>query len=207
MIGLGLLAAGAASLTKGGRKAIKSVGQGIGNLWDDITGVTAAEEATRAQLAGNRAAQQTLDPYTQAGAESLEQMQALMGLGGPEAQAAAYQQIENSPGFMSAVQQGENAMLQNASATGGLRGGNTQGALAQFRPQMLNQAIGQQMQSLGGLAGMGQNAASQIAGLQSGAGDINASGAMAPYQLQRDFTTDLIGGGINIAKLLAGGGF
>ena len=179
---------------------------GVGGLWDDITGVTAAEAATEAQLEGREEAQGILDPYSQAGTASLDQMQALMGLGGPEAQAAAIQGIENSPGFMAAIQQGENAMLQNASATGGLRGGNTQGALAQFRPQMLSQAIGQQMQGLGGLAGMGVNATSQQANIASGMGDVNASGALAGYQMPRDFFTDLVGGGLNIAKMIAMGG-
>ena len=56
-------------------------------------------------------------------------------------------------------QQGENRILQNASATGGLRGGNTQAALAQFSPQLLSQLIDQQYSRLGGLTSVGQNAA------------------------------------------------
>ena len=58
------------------------------------------------------------------------------------------------------TQQGETAILQNASATGGLRGGNTQAALAQFRPQLLAQLIESQYSKLGGLVSIGQNAAS-----------------------------------------------
>jgi hypothetical protein len=54
---------------------------------------------------------------------------------------------------------GEEAMLQSAAATGGLRGGNTQAALAQFRPQVLSSLINQQYSRLGGLATMGQNSA------------------------------------------------
>lgn len=90
-------------------------------------------------------------------------------------QAAAYSQIENSPGFQALVRQGENAILQNASATGGLRGGNTQAALAQFRPAMLQQAIDTQYQRLGGLAASGQNSAALTgqAGQQSAAGISN----------------------------------
>lgn len=73
------------------------------------------------------------------------------------------------------VGQGEEALLQNASATGGLRGGNTQAALAQFRPQMLSQMIESQYSKLGGLAGMGQaSAAGQAsAGMQSGSNVAN----------------------------------
>lgn len=63
----------------------------------------------------------------------------------------------------------KNAILQNASATGGLRGGNTQAALAQFRPQLLNQLINQRYQNLAGMTSLGQNAAAGTgnAGMQS----------------------------------------
>ena len=67
-------------------------------------------------------------------------------------------------------QQGNNAILANASATGGLRGGNTQAALAQFSPQLLSQLIQQQFGNLGGLTSVGQNAAAGVgnAGMQTG---------------------------------------
>ena len=65
----------------------------------------------------------------------------------------------NSGQFNQLAQQQENALLQNASATGGLRGGNIQAALAQFRPNLLNQMIQQQYNNLGGITTLGQNAA------------------------------------------------
>ena len=121
-----------------------------------ITGVggylaqkSAAEEASGAQREASQAAiaeqrrqqaemERLLAPYMQAGQGALGAQQALLGLGGPEAQKAAIAQLEQSPQFQAMVQQGETGILQNASATGGLRGGNTQAALAQFRPQMLD---------------------------------------------------------------------
>jgi hypothetical protein len=68
------------------------------------------------------------------------------------------------------VQQGEEAMLQNAAATGGLRGGNLEGALASFRPQVLSELINQQYARLGGLTSIGQSAAGGVgaAGLRTG---------------------------------------
>ena len=111
-----------------------------------------------------------LQPYTEAGLPALKQQQALLGLEGPEAQQAAISAIESQPGFQSMIQQGENAMLQNASATGGLRGGNLQGAMAQFRPQMLAQAIQDQYSRLGGMTTLGQQSAAGVgsAGMQTG---------------------------------------
>lgn len=110
-----------------------------------------------------------LSPYVTAGTGALSAQQKLLGLGGPGEQKAAIREIEQSDYFKSTAQQGENAILQNSSATGGLRGGNTQGALAQFRPQLLNQLVQQQYQNLGGITSLGQNSAAQTgnAGMQS----------------------------------------
>ena len=114
--------------------------------------------------------QKLLGPYAQAGEGALSAQQALIGLAGPEAQAEAIRNIEMSPQFTSMVAQGENAMLQNASATGGLRGGNTQAALAQFRPNLLSGLIQQQYQNLGGISTLGQNSAARVgaAGMETG---------------------------------------
>jgi hypothetical protein len=111
----------------------------------------------------------------------LRQQQSLIGLQGPEAQQQAIEALQSSPQFQSLIQQGENAMLQNASATGGLRGGNVQGALAQFRPQLLNQLINQQYGRLGGIAGAGLGVTGDILsrGQASAAGQAAAGMASA----------------------------
>lgn len=123
-----------------------------------------------------------LEPYVQAGQPALQGMQAMLGLSGTEAQQKAIAGVEQSPLLQSLMRQGEEAMLQNASATGGLRGGNLQGALAQFRPQMLQQALDQQYARLGGLTSLGQQSAAGVgqAGMETGqavAGLLQQQGA------------------------------
>lgn len=110
-----------------------------------------------------------LQPFVSAGTGALGQQQALIGLSGPGAQQAAIQALQNSPQFAALTRSGEEAILANASATGGLRGGNTQAALAQFRPQVLSSLIESQFGKLGGLTSMGQNAAAGVgnAGMQT----------------------------------------
>jgi hypothetical protein len=103
--------------------------------------------------------QELLKPYTDAGTGALAGQQAFLGLQGPEAERAAIQRIQGGETFKALSDQGENALLQRASATGGLRGGNIQGALAQFRPALLSSLIDQQYNRLGGLTTIGQNAA------------------------------------------------
>jgi len=122
----------------------------------------AAAAGMAEQRAARLAMEKLLSPYVSAGTTALGQQQALLGLSGADAQQNAYAAIENSAGFQAQVKQGENAMLQNASATGGLRGGNIQGALAQYRPAMLTNAINQQYANLGGLTQMGQNSAAGV---------------------------------------------
>jgi hypothetical protein len=118
-----------------------------------------------------------LQPYAQAGAPALEQQQALLGLLGPEAQRAAISGIEGGAGYQAQVQAGEEALLQRASATGGLRGGNIQAALGQFRPQMLQREIETQYGRLGGLADIGRTTQQNLAKIgQSSAAGVGASG-------------------------------
>lgn len=146
---------------------------GVGTIAGGIMGNNAAKRASRAQSGAAYAGieeqrrqfdfmRELLKPYVDAGGPALEQMQGLIGLRGPEAQQAQISGIESSPLFQSLLQQGEAAMMQNRAATGGLRGGDFQAALAQFRPQMLQNQIQDRYAKLSGLATMGQNSATGI---------------------------------------------
>jgi len=145
--------------------------------------MSAAKQGRDEQARQFDALQALLKPYVDAGTPALRAQQNLIGLGGVDAQQQAIAGIEQSPMFQSIVQQGEQGMLQNASATGGLRGGNLQGALAQFRPQLLNQLIEQQYSRLGGLTSLGQNAAAGVGnagmGYASNVGNLLAQGGAA----------------------------
>ena len=131
--------------------------------------INAADQSAAVQREQFAALQKLLKPYSDAGLSSLTAQQNMLGLNGNDAQASAISGIQNGSLFKSLQQQGENSILQNASATGGLRGGNVQGALAQFSPQLLNQLINQQYTNLGGITSLGQNAAAMQgnAGMQS----------------------------------------
>lgn len=161
--------------------------------------------------------QTLLKPYIDAGSSSINSQKDLLGLNGQQAQQNAINNVQSNPYFTGLVQQGENGILQNASATGGLRGGNTQAALAQFRPQMLNQLIQQQFSNLGGLSSIGQNAAAGVgnAGMQSAnsignlmqqQGAAQAGAALAQGQLaanQWGGLGNIVG---QIGGLVSGGG-
>jgi hypothetical protein len=143
----------------------------------DAAGIQAG--AAEAGIAEQRrqfdALQALLKPYTEAGLPALEQQQAFLGLRGPEEERAAIERISGGERFQELTRQGEEALLQRASATGGLRGGNIQGALAQFRPQVLNQLIEEQYGRLGGMTQLGQRSAAGVgaAGMESGVNVAN----------------------------------
>jgi hypothetical protein len=203
-------------------------------LGDTIGGITGAKQAGQAaERAGQTqagAAQAGIDeqrrqfdalvelmaPYVAAGVPALTAQQALTGLQGPEAEQAAIDRIAGGSRFQELSRQGEEALLQRASATGGLRGGNVQAALAQFRPQLLNQLIEQQYTQLGGLTNLGQSSAVRqaAAGQQAGTnvsnllanqGQAMAGGQLAAGNIGRQTFGDVLG----IAKAAAsfsGGG-
>jgi hypothetical protein len=122
----------------------------------------AAEAGIAEQRRQFDALQTLLKPYTEAGLPALEAQQAFLGLRGPEAERAAIERISGGERFQELTRQGEEALLQRASATGGLRGGNVQAALAQFRPQVLNQLIEEQYGRLGGMTTLGQRSAAGV---------------------------------------------
>jgi hypothetical protein len=202
------------------------IGDFIGDVYGGITG------AKQAGKAGERAGEiqagaigqgiteqqrqfdklvELMAPYVTGGQGAFSQQQALIGLQGPESQQQAISGIEQSPIMQALTRQGENSILQNASATGGLRGGNVQASLSQFRPQLLNSLIEQQYGRLGGLSTLGQAAASgqasqgmqsasNIANLLSNQGAALAGGQLALGNIPRQTFGDIL----NITKTAMG---
>ena len=146
--------------------------------------------------------QEVLQPFVGAGAGAIGAQATLAGLGGPEEEAAAIEAIRAGPEFGALVQTGEEAILQNVSATGELRGGNVKTALAQFRPQILSQLINQRFRRLGGIAQLGQASAAgvgagalrtgeTVTGLQLERGEVGAEGALARGAITADLFGDI----------------
>lgn len=144
----------------------------------------AADKGIEEQRRQFDAVQKLMAPYVTAGNTALTRYSALSGLAGPEAQQAIIQQIQGGPEYGALVRSGEEAILQSASATGGLRGGNTQAALAKFRPEILSTLIRDEYSRLGGMVSFGQNAAAGVgnAGLSTGTNIANLYGQVGQAQ-------------------------
>lgn len=123
-------------------------------------------------------------PYIGAGPGALQAMQGLAGLRGAGEQQAAIEQIKQGAQYQELARQGEEAILQNAAATGGLRGGNVQAALSQFRPALLNQLIESQYGKLAGLTSLGSTSAENLLRLgQASAAGVGAAGQQSAQNI------------------------
>lgn len=208
------------------------VGDFIGDVFGGITGAKqagqAAERAGEMQAAAAQAGIEEqrrqfdklielMSPFVTAGVGergvtgALQAQQELLGLRGTAAQQRAISGLETSPVLQALTRQGEEALLQRASATGGLRGGNVQAALAQFRPQLLSDIIQQQFTNLGGLtkisqasaagqAAAGMESAGAIGDLLGQAGAARAGGIIARGSVPRQAFGDVLA----IGKTAAG---
>lgn len=126
--------------------------------------------------------------------------------------------LKEGPLYQSLYANGEEALLANASATGGLRGGNTQRGLADFGRDTLAQVIENQFQKLGGLSGagqqsgqflgqMGQQSANNISSLAVGAGNARAGSYLAQGAASNNMWNQIGStvGGLDFGSILNGG--
>lgn len=148
--------------------------------------------------------------YTQYGQGEGRTLPGATGQTGADAQQASIDQLKASPLFQSLFNTGQEAVLQNASATGGLRGGNVQNSLATFGSDTLAKVIQQQLSNLGGLSGqglqavgqagqLGANATGSIASLFGDQGQARAGGIIGKANANTDMYNSIAQGAGQIA--------
>ncbi len=128
----------------------------------------AAQQAIDAVTAQQAATQASLAPWTEAGRKALSGQSDLLGLNGGSMQADAIAALKDSPLFQSLFRTGQETILQNGSATGGLRGGDIQSSLANFGSDTLARVIQNQLANLGGISEGGNATATNIGQLGAG---------------------------------------
>ena len=149
-----------------------------------------------------------LAPWLISGQLANAQQGNLVGLNGGAQQQAAIDQLKASPLYTSLFNNGQNAILANASATGGLRGGNTERSLYGLGNDTLAQLIQSQLGNLGGISalgaqtgtGLGALGAANTSSIQSLLGSIganNAAGTLANAGTQA-------AGNTNVSSILGG---
>lgn len=197
------------SIVKGVGSALGGIAGGSSKKKAAQLEYQAAQDAINEQRRQYDTTRADYAPYLEAGTGALAQISALLGLGTPgtgsglpgtsggtpgigdglpgmggnAAQASALDALRESPLFQSLYRTGEEAVLQNAAATGGLRGGNAQRSLADFGADTFAQVIQRQLANLAGVAGLGSGATDAVSafGQQSSAniGNLAQQGASA----------------------------
>lgn len=173
------------------------------SLLSGITGGKGAKRAAQAQADAYQkgideqhrqfdVTQQNFAPFLQGGQKGLGSLLDFLGLNGNDAQGTAYAGLKDSPAFTSLYNTGQDTILQNSAATGGLRGGNTQNSLANFGSNLLGTVLNQRLSDLGGLVNvgvgsanslgsLGQSNANSVADLLGKQGGANATIAASPW--------------------------
>jgi hypothetical protein len=167
----GLLGAGAQ------KKASRNAQAAMNDALNKAIGVQQAQnQQTRADFA----------PEMGLGNSAIGEYGDLTGANGADKWAASLAALQSDPLYKSLYSNGQEALLQGASATGGIRGGNTEDALAHFgadtlsstlqqRLQQLLAAIGIGTQAKGAITGVGLNTANNVSGLDTSIGQNNSS--------------------------------
>lgn len=145
-------------------------------------------------------------------------LQVLGGLYGLEGGEGSQQELidaaKASPlygAIMGGLEASEDAIIRNAGATGGLRSGNVQQALADNAEQLQNRALlssyNEQLGGIRGLAGLESNAnqiAQQISGIGQTLGQGQVAAANARMQAEQNATNNLLGlGGLGLGAVAA----
>jgi len=133
-------------------------------------------------------------PYMDLGKLGLQHYGDLLGLNGADPQQGEIAALRASPLYKSLYSSGEDAVLANASATGGLRGGNTERSLYGLGEDTLAQLIQQQLAGYGATIGVGSNAVAQTGAF--GANAVNAQNQLRGQGADAQAQARLISGGI-----------
>lgn len=172
-------------------------------------GAEASREAAQLQQQRFEDIKGLATPFIQPGAGALGLQSAFSGAAGPEAQAQAFGQFQESPGVQFLREQGLREFEAGQGAVGGLGGGQRLRELTRFSQGLALQDFGNQFNrlgavtgaslgALGGLGGVstaattGQAQALQSAGAQLGTGVLGAGQAQAAGLLGQQ--QGLIGG-------------
>ena len=171
------------------------------------------QEGISSLLGSMQFQQEQLRPFQDTGVRASQMQESLIGGRGEEASRQALTSLgSESPGQQFIRQRQEKALLRNASAIGGLGGGNVRTALQEQAAGFAQQDFQNQFDRLGVLAGRGLQAATETgrSGIATGQGvaDIRfgTGGRLAQSELGtagRIGQAEL-GTGINLANLATG---
>lgn len=159
---------------------------GVSSIFGGGGEADAAEEAAATSAAAQREAAEYLEGREEIPLDAISQLAGVYGVaGGTGSREAVLERAMTSPFYAQAQREGEEALLRNLSATGGLRSGGAQESLASLNQQLLNQMYQQELGGLQYLAGQ-PTYGEQIGAYKAGIGETLAQGQVASAQAEAD---------------------
>lgn len=186
------------NLLSGTTSGIESLGQGYDAARSDLT--SGFGQAGQTLETAYNQATGVFEPTAQQGAGASQLQAALSGASGPEAQATALQNYQQSPGQQFLAKQQEQSLLRNQAALGGGLSASPR-VMSALQEQAFGRAqtdFDNQFNRLGTIAGRGDIANQSIANLQAGLGESRAGIQQQLAQLLSGLST---GRGAGIAGL------
>lgn len=169
-----------------------------------LSAIDAGGQEARDALSMARAdAEGQFSPYAETGAAAQNEIAALQGLLGPEAQQEARARFQTDPGYAFRVQEGINALDKSATARGGLYSGAAMKALNDYAQGQASQEYGNYYNRTADIANTGFNAASNLAQLAAQFGTTEAELA-ARLGLERSGLQERTGQGVAGVEQTAG---
>ena len=140
----------------------------------DVTGAATAAQGRIQDTTGQATSQ--LNPFKQTGYMANDKLAALNGLLGVDAQKQAFADFTNSPEQAYLVEQGNRNIIGNATAIGGLGGGNV-------RRELQRQGIGLAAQNFGNYTDRLQNTNAGGQNAAAGSAQLISNGGMAEGEI------------------------
>ena len=109
-------------------------------------------------------------PYSTQGGQAGNMLSAALGLSGPEAQAAYFNNFQNDPGYQATLRAGIDAINQGGASAGALRSGGVLKSLFGYGQQQMGNQFNQRIVQLSGLNTLGAGIAGNQANVASGYG-------------------------------------
>lgn len=176
---------------------------------------SSANKAAKKQAQAAALAREDLRPYREAGTNALASYMDAIGLNGPDAQRAYFDNFQDDPYLEGILGAGVRSIENSAAARGTLYGGNTLSAISDYSGQLRKGAYDTRLGQIGGMVDTGRAAAAGAGaaaqqgaanqgnyltqgGNLAGAGIINAGNALAGglnnYQAYQMYQQGLLGG-------------
>lgn len=155
-----------------------SAGVGVaGSLGSAFIGASAAEKAADEQKAAAESASLLLDPYADAGAAALAQLNNLLGLG-TEGTDGILSSLQKTPGYQFALTQGLQATQNGYAAKGLAVSGAAQKGAADYAEGLAGTTYQDMVTDYYNLTQTGEAATAGQANLLTGAGTAEAAGTV-----------------------------